>query len=127
MRRDIGNLASENKEIFRELPLTALISSVSTSCNLSFLCNPTEDRDRDATRDTNEAERRRMQNIFWILGPYLHMKSCSMSLVCTLSPQIVLASIFMNITAVHRITGQFTEHDNLNKDLQTSYDQEHYH
>ena len=33
----------------------------------------------------------------------------------------------MNITAVHRITGQFTEHDNLNKDLQTSYNQEHYH
>ena len=127
MRRDIGNLASENKEIFRELLLTALISSVSTSCNLSFLCNPTEDRDCDATRDTNEAERRRMQNIFWILGPYLHMKSCSVSLVCTLSPQIVLASIFMNITAVHRITGQFTEHDNLNKDLQTSYNQEHYH
>ena len=55
MRRDIRNLASENKENFRELPFTALISSVSTSCNLSFLCNPTEDSDRDATRDTNEA------------------------------------------------------------------------
>ena len=53
MRHDIWNLASENKEKFRELPLTALISSVSTSCNLSFLCNPTEHR--DATRDTNEA------------------------------------------------------------------------
>ena len=121
MRREIGIFFRENCKISRT-PLTVLISSVSTSCNLSFL-QPDRRPRCNARYKWSITEK----NAEYFLAPFLHMKSCSVSLVCTLSSQIVVASIFMNITAVHRITGQFTEHDNLNKDLQTSYNQEHYH